>query len=125
MEMSNAMLGATIKRIAKSVAPFSKQIERLEAKKASFAKKIDTEIESIKKVKDLQEKPVVELTGHTLEELVNIKRVEAGTDKDGKTIFKTVIELKYPETVLPPEPAEKGQAAEAEEDPGDLPFNND
>lgn len=125
MEMSNAMLGATIKRIAKSVAPFSKQIERLEAKKAAFAEKIDTEIESIKKVKDLQEKPVVELTGHTLEELVNIKRVEAGTDKDGKTIFKTVIELKYPDTVLPPEPAEKGQAAEAEEDPGDLPFNND
>lgn len=125
MEMSNAMLGATIKRIAKSVAPFSKQIERLEAKKAAFAEKIDTEIESIKKVKDLQEKPVVELTGHTLEELVNIKRVEAGTDKDGKTIFKTVIELKYPETVLPPEPAEKGQAAEAEEAPGDLPFNND
>lgn len=123
--MSNAMLGATIKRIAKSVAPFSKQIERLEAKKAAFAEKIDTEIESIKKVKDLQEKPVVELTGHTLEELVNIKRVEAGTDKDGKTIFKTVIELKYPETVLPPEPAEKGQAAEAEEAPGDLPFNND
>lgn len=123
--MSNAMLGATIKRIAKSVAPFSKQIERLEAKKAAFAEKIDTEIESIKKVKDLQEKPVVELTGHTLEELVNIKRVEAGTDKDGKTIFKTVIELKYPDTVLPPEPAEKGQAAEAEEDPGDLPFNND
>lgn len=125
MEMSNAMLGATIKRIAKSVAPFSKQIERLEAKKTAFAEKIDTEIESIKKVKDLQEKPVVELTGHTLEELVNIKRVEAGTDKDGKTIFKTVIELKYPETVLPPEPAEKGQAAEAEEAPGDLPFNND
>lgn len=125
MEMSNAMLGATIKRIAKSVAPFSKQIERLEAKKAAFAEKIDTEIESIKKVKDLQEKPVVELTGHTLEELVNIKRVEAGTDKDGKTIFKTVIELKYPDTVLPPEPAEKGQAAEAEEDPGDLPFSND
>lgn len=125
MEMSNAMLGATIKRIAKSVAPFSKQIERLEAKKAAFAEKIDTEIESIKKVKDLQEKPVVELTGHTLEELVNIKRVEAGTDKDGKTIFKTVIELKYPETVLPPEPAEKGQAAEAEEAPEDLPFNND
>ena len=123
--MSNAMLGATIKRIAKSVAPFSKQIERLEAKKAVFAEKIDTEIESIKKVKDLQEKPVVELTGHTLEELVNIKRVEAGTDKDGKTIFKTVIELKYPETVLPPEPAEKGQAAEAEEALGDLPFNND
>lgn len=123
--MSNAMLGATIKRIAKSVAPFSKQIERLEAKKAAFAEKIDTEIESIKKVKDLQEKPVVELTGHTLEELVNIKRVEAGTDKDGKTIFKTVIELKYPDTVLPPEPAEKGQAAEAEEAPGDLPFNND
>lgn len=123
--MSNAMLGATIKRIAKSVAPFSKQIERLEAKKAAFAEKIDTEIESIKKVKDLQEKPVVELTGHTLEELVNIKRVEAGTDKDGKTIFKTVVELKYPETVLPPEPAEKGQAAEAEEAPGDLPFNND
>lgn len=125
MEMSNAMLGATIKRIAKSVAPFSKQIERLEAKKAAFAEKIDTEIESIKKVKDLQEKPVVELTGHTLEELVNIKRVEAGTDKDGKTIFKTVIELKYPDTVLPPEPAEKGQAAEAEEAPGDLPFSND
>lgn len=125
MEMSNAMLGATIKRIAKSVAPFSKQIERLEAKKAAFAEKIDTEIESIKKVKDLQEKPVVELTGHTLEELVNIKRVEAGTDKDGKTIFKTVIELKYPDTVLPPEPAEEGQAAEAEEAPGDLPFNND
>lgn len=123
--MSNAMLGATIKRIAKSVAPFSKQIERLEAKKAAFAEKIDTEIESIKKVKDLQEKPVVELTGHNLEELVNIKRVEAGTDKDGKTIFKTVIELKYPETVLPPEPAEKGQAVEAEEAPGDLPFNND
>lgn len=123
--MSNAMLGATIKRIAKSVAPFSKQIERLEAKKTAFAEKIDTEIGSIKKVKDLQEKPVVELTGHTLEELVNIKRVEAGTDKDGKTIFKTVIELKYPETVLPPEPAEKGQAAEAEEAPGDLPFNND
>lgn len=123
--MSNAMLGATIKRIAKSVAPFSKQIERLEAKKTAFAEKIDTEIESIKKVKDLQEKPVVELTGHTLEELVNIKRVEAGTDKDGKTIFKTVIELKYPETVLPPEPAEKGQAAEAEEAPEDLPFSND
>lgn len=123
--MSNAMLGATIKRIAKSVAPFSKQIERLEAKKAAFAEKIDTEIESIKKVKDLQEKPVVELTGHTLEELVNIKRVEAGTDKDGKTIFKTVIELKYPDTVLPPEPTEEGQAAEAEEAPGDLPFNND
>lgn len=123
--MSNAMLGATIKRIAKSVAPFSKQIERLEAKKAAFAEKIDTEIESIKKVKDLQEKPVVELTGHTLEELVNIKRVEAGTDKDGKTIFKTVIELKYPETVLPPEPAEESQAAEAEEAPGDLPFSND
>lgn len=125
MEMSNAMLGATIKRIAKSVAPFSKQIERLEAKKAAFAEKIDTEIESIKKVKDLQEKPVVELTGHTLEELVNIKRVEAGTDKDGKTIFKTVIELKYPDTVLPPEPAEEGQTAEAEEAPGDLPFSND
>lgn len=119
------MLGATIKRIAKSVAPFSKQIERLEAKKAAFAEKIDTEIESIKKVKDLQEKPVVELTGHTLEELVNIKRVEAGTDKDGKTIFKTVIELKYPETVLPPEPTEEGQAAETEEAPGDLPFSND
>ena len=123
--MSNAMLGATIKRIAKSVAPFSKQIERLEAKKAAFAEKIDTEIESIKKVKDLQEKPVVELTGHTLEELVNIKRVEAGTDKDGKTIFKTVIELKYPDTVLPPEPAEEGQVAEAEEALGDLPFSND
>lgn len=123
--MSNAMLGATIKRIAKSVAPFSKQIERLEAKKAAFAEKIDTEIESIKKVKDLQEKPVVELTGHTLEELVNIKRVEAGTDKDGKTIFKTVIELKYPDTVLPPEPAKESQAAEAEEAPGDLPFSND
>ena len=123
--MSNAMLGATIKRIAKSVAPFSKQIERLEAKKAAFAEKIDTEIESIKKVKDLQEKPVVELTGHTLEELVNIKRVEAGTDKDGKTIFKTVIELKYPDTVLPPEPTEEGQAAETEEAPEDLPFSND
>ena len=123
--MSNAMLGATIKRIAKSVAPFSKQIERLEAKKAAFAEKIDTEIESIKKVKDLQEKPVVELTGHTLEELVNIKRVEAGTDKDGKTIFKTVIELKYPDTVLPPEPTEEGQAAEVEEASGDLPFDND
>lgn len=123
--MSNAMLGATIKRIAKSVAPFSKQIERLEAKKAAFAEKIDTEIESIKKVKDLQEKPVVELTGHTLEELVNIKRVEAGTDKDGKTIFKTVIELKYPDTVLPPEPTEEVQTAEAEEAPGDLPFSND
>ena len=123
--MSNAMLGATIKRIAKSVAPFSKQIERLEAKKTAFAEKIDTEIESIKKVKDLQEKPVVELTGHTLEELVNIKRVEAGTDKDGKTMFKTVIELKYPETVLPPEPVEEGQATEAEEAPEDLPFNND
>lgn len=123
--MSNAMLGATIKRIAKSVAPFSKQIERLEAKKAAFAEKIDTEIESIKKVKDLQEKPVVELTGHTLEELVNIKRVEAGTDKDGKTIFKTVIELKYPDTVLPPEPAEENQAAETEEAPEDLPFSND
>ena len=123
--MSNAMLGATIKRIAKSVAPFSKQIERLEAKKAAFAEKIDTEIESIKKVRDLQEKPVVELTGHTLEELVNIKRVEAGTDKDGKTIFKTVIELKYPDTVLPPEPTEEGQAAETEEAPEDLPFSND
>lgn len=123
--MSNAMLGAMIKRIAKVIVPFDKQIEKLETKKTAFVAKVDAEITSIKQIKDMQEKPVVEMTGHTLNELINVKKVEAGTDKDGKTIFKTVIELKYPDTVLPPEPAEKGQAAEAEEAPEDLPFNND
>lgn len=127
MAMSNATLAATIKRVAQNTSDIikkkarikekmdaieQKQKELLEAKLA----KLKAEYDDLTQQQEIFEKPIREFTGgYSTEDLVKVDVVETGTDKNGKPIRKTLYELRYPDTILPPSevPTQEGAPEEA------------
>lgn len=114
MDMTNAKLAPTIKRVAQNVASIVKQKNQLKDKmdklEEQYKQKLEEKLAKYKQEYDelvrqqeVFEAPIRELTGgYSTEDLVTIETVEAGTDKNGKVINKTRYVLKYPETIVPP-----------------------
>lgn len=127
MAMSNANLAATIKRAAANTSDIIKKKARIKEKmdaielrqkeilEAKLAK-LKEEYDDLSQQQEIFEKPIREFTGgYSTEDLVKVEVVETGTDKNGKPIRKTLYELRYPDTVIPPSeiPAEEGAPEEA------------
>lgn len=88
---------AAIKRTAQNVDKFVTKKLKLEAQ----INKLKEEYDTIAKMQEEWEAPIVSMTGYTIEELVSKQEVIL-TAKDGKTIKTYKFVLKYPETVVPP-----------------------
>lgn len=88
---------AAIKRTAQNVDKFVTKKLKLEAQ----INKLKEEYDTIAKMQEEWEAPIVSMTGHTTEELVSKQEVII-TAKDGKTTKTYKFVLKYPETVVPP-----------------------
>lgn len=127
MAMSNANLAATIKRAAANTSDIIKKKARIKEKmdaielkqkevlEAKLAK-LKEEYDDLSQQQEIFEKPIREFTGgYSTEDLVKVEVVETGTDKNGKPIRKTLYELRYPDTVIPPSeiPAKEGAPEEA------------
>ena len=114
MAMSNANLAVTIKRVAQNVSEIVKKKTRLQEQMNALEEKMrkqleeklskfKMEIEELDQQQEIFEKPVREFTGgYGTEDLIKTEVVEAGTDKNGHTIRKTVYTLRYPDTIIPP-----------------------
>lgn len=127
MAMSNATLAATIKRVAANTSDIIKKKVRIKEKMDAIelkqkeileAKltKLKEEYDDLSQQQEIFEKPIREFTGgYGTEDLVKIEVVETGTDKNGKPIRKTLYELRYPDTILPPSevPTAEGAPEEA------------
>lgn len=125
--MTNATLIATIKRVAQNTSDIIKKkekikekIENLEQKQREILEKklakLKEEYENLAQQQEIFESPIRKFTGgYGTEDLVEIKVIETGTDKNGKPIRKTVYELRYPDTVIPPSevPTKEGEPEEA------------
>lgn len=129
MAMSNANLAVTIKRVAQNVSEIVKKKTRLQEQMNALEEKMrkqleeklskfKMEIEELDQQQEIFEKPVREFTGgYGTEDLIDMEVVEAGTDKNGRTIRKTVYTLRYPDTILPPKEEDnevKGEKVTAE-----------
>lgn len=127
MQMTNSQLASAIKRIATNINPLLKkkaliqnQIEQLEEKmRQKYLIKLASLKEQLNGL-DLQqslfENPLKELTGgYGVSDLVEFKKVSV-ENKEGKETFKTVCELKYPDTVVPVEPSVSNHVDESEMD---------
>ena len=88
---------AAIKRTAQNVDKFVTKKFKL----AEQINKLQEEYDTIAKMQEEWEAPIVSMTGYTTEELVSKQEVIL-TAKDGKTIKTYKFVLKYPETVVPP-----------------------
>ena len=88
---------AAIKRTAQNVDKFVTKKLKLEAQ----INKLQEEYDTIAKMQEEWEAPIVSMTGYTTEELVSKQEVIL-TAKDGKTTKTYKFVLKYPETVVPP-----------------------
>lgn len=127
MAMSNANLAATIKRAAANTSDIIKKKARIKEKMGAIelkqkeileAKlaKLKEEYDDLSQQQEIFEKPIREFTGgYSTEDLVKVEIVETGTDKNGKPIRKTLYELRYPDTILPPSevPTAEGAPEEA------------
>lgn len=127
MAMSNANLAVTLKRVAQNVSDIVKKKNRVKEQMDALEEKLRLQLEEkLSKLKqeydelsqqqEIFEKPVRECTGgYSTEDLVKTEIVETGTDKNGRTIRKTLYSLRYPETILPPSevPTEEGAPEEA------------
>ena len=88
---------AAIKRTAQNVDKFVTKKFKL----AEQINKLQEEYDTIAKMQEEWEAPIVSMTGYTTEELVSKQEVIL-TAKDGKTTKTYKFVLKYPETVVPP-----------------------
>ena len=88
---------AAIKRTAQNVDKFVTKKYKL----AEQINKLQEEYDTIAKMQEEWEAPIVSMTGYTTEELVSKQEVIL-TAKDGKTTKTYKFVLKYPETVVPP-----------------------
>ena len=88
---------AAIKRTAQNVDKFVTKKLKLETQ----ISKLQEEYDTIAKMQEEWEAPIVSMTGYTTEELVSKQEVIL-TAKDGKTTKTYKFVLKYPETVVPP-----------------------
>ena len=88
---------AAIKRTAQNVDKFVTKKLKL----AEQINKLQEEYNTIAKMQEEWEAPIVSMTGYTTEELVSKQEVIL-TAKDGKTTKTYKFVLKYPETVVPP-----------------------
>lgn len=114
MAMSNANLAVALKRAAKTIteinnkkAVIKKQIDSVEEKfREQLEKKLAklrTQYTDLEEQQEIFEMPIRECTGgYRVEELIEAKIIETGTDKNGKALRKTVYNLRYPETIVPP-----------------------
>lgn len=113
MAMSNANLAVTLKRAAKTIteinnkkAVIKKQIDSVEEKfREQLEKKLAklrAQYTDLEEQQEIFERPIKECTGgYRVEELIEAKIIETGTDKNGKALRKTVYNLRYPETIIP------------------------
>lgn len=102
---------AAIKRTAQNVDKFVTKKLKLEAQ----INKLKEEYDTIAKMQEEWEAPIVSMTGHTTEELVS-KQEFIVTAKDGKTTKAYRFVLKYPETVVPPTNPNEGWLDNASEE---------
>ena len=102
---------AAIKRTAQNVDKFVTKKLKLEAQ----INKLQEEYDTIAKMQEEWEAPIVSMTGHTTEELVS-KQEFIVTAKDGKTTKAYKFVLKYPETVVPPTNPNEGWLDNASEE---------
>ena len=127
MAMSNASLAVTLKRVAQNVSDIVKKKNRVKEQMDALEQKLRLQLEEkLSKLKqeydeltqqqEIFEKPIRECTGgYSTEDLIKTEVVETGTDKNGRSIRKTLYSLRYPETILPPSevPTEEGAPEEA------------
>lgn len=97
MKQFNSFEKAAIKRTAQNVDKFVTKKNKIKAQ----IDKLKEEYDSLVKMQEEWEAPIVSMTGYTTEELVYKQEVII-TDKDGKTTKTYKFVLKYPETVVPP-----------------------
>lgn len=111
-----SVIKTTAKNMAKFVASRQKveaQIKEVEEKVAEQIKKraadkiakLEEEKAGYQSIIDSMNEPIKRITGgYEVDDLVTIKKVGTGVmdSKSGKEIMKTVPELKYPGTVIPP-----------------------
>lgn len=137
MEMTNAQLALTLKRVAANVSGIIKkkkhiqdQIDALEEKLRKQMEeklaKLKVEYDSYAQQQDIFEKPIREYTGgYGIEDLIETKVVESGTDKNGKPIRKTTYALRYPDTILPPSEVPTTEGAPEEASSTEVPVETD
>lgn len=94
---------AAIKRNAKNVAPFLMVKEKLLDKIDALQEQLEENEEKINYYDEITKK----ITGFSTQELFKRVKVATGKAKDGKPVYATKWELKYPDTVIPPEVKEE------------------
>ena len=106
---------SVIKSTAKNVAPFvtkkAKVDEQIAATKEKIQKMLEEKLQKLEAEKagyqsiiDSMNQAVKQITGgYTTEDLITVTKEGTGQmGENGKEIMKTVYNLKYPETVVPP-----------------------
>lgn len=89
MAKLNKFVGAQIKRTAQNCYPITRRINKINEELTKLA----MEKEELQEQLDQYQAPIVKITGHTLEELVERKVTDTG--KTDKWV------LKYPKTIVP------------------------
>lgn len=90
---------AAIKRTAQNVDKFVTSKLKINSK----INELKVELANIEKMQAQWEAPIVAMTGHTTEELVDKVVENTGkVDKKGNPIKITKFVLKYPDTIVPP-----------------------
>lgn len=90
---------ANLRRTFQIVAPAVKEKQKLQAEVEAKQARI-AELEA--KISVLDEPIKRDTGGYGVEDLIVREVVDAGTDKNGKTIKVTKLNLRYPETIVPP-----------------------
>ena len=148
MAITTAQLAQAVRLVANNVSGIIKQKnkikEKMDALDEKYAKilaekkaSLRERYEGLAQQQELLEAPIKDKFGYGVEELTVTRTVDAGTDSRGNTIRRTVIELRYPGTIVPPareeatdEPASKdaetkdvkNTADAVSEEDDDLPF---